>query len=58
MEGILHLVGICGDNQNHFDLLDLLYIFGGASGSGMIIKYYWGTFIFIFKDFFKNKNKL
>lgn len=56
MEAILHILGACGDNHSHLDLIDIL--FGGTFIGGAVayIKYYWYGIKLIIKDFFKNNN--
>lgn len=56
MEPILHLLGLCSDNQSHIDLMDLL--FGGIFAGGILtsIKYYsYGIKLYIKSLLTKNK---
>lgn len=50
MEGIVHIIGLCGDNHSHFDLIDI--IFGTTMSGGVILtlKYYWTTLKFLIKN--------
>lgn len=36
MDAVLHMIGICGDNHAHLDLIDLLF----WSGSSISLIYY------------------
>jgi hypothetical protein len=53
MEAVLHVLGVCGDNQSHFDLIDIIIILGGGSAGLLTIKNYYKTVIYIFKSYFK-----
>ena len=52
MEAVLHVLGVCGDNHSHFDLIDIIIILGGGSAGLLTIKNYYKTVIYIFKSYF------
>ena len=57
MDSLLHILGVCGDNHSHVDLMDLL--FGGALAGGVLatIKYYiYGIKLYLKSLFTKNKS--
>lgn len=39
MEGVLHLLGICGDSHSHIDLMDILFMGGAATPIAIYLKY-------------------
>lgn len=50
MDSILHILGVCGDNHSHFDLLDTIMVLGGGSAGIITIKTYYKTVIYIIKE--------
>ena len=56
MEPILHMLGLCGDNHSHLDLLDLLV---GGTSLGVVtlyLKYYFIALKYMVKDFLTKNN--
>lgn len=54
MESILHILGACGDNQSHIDLIDVIIMLGGGGAGLITIKAYYQTTIHIIKEFINN----
>lgn len=52
MDSILHVIGICGDNHSHFDLIDLIVVLGGGGAGAVTVKLYYRTVIYMVKDYF------
>jgi len=50
MDAILHILGTCGDNHSHLDLIDILMMLGGGSAGAMTFKMYYKTTIHIIKE--------
>jgi hypothetical protein len=53
METILHMLGLCGDNHSHFDLMDCFFM-GSASVAIHSIKYQIRGVLLIIKNYFKH----
>jgi hypothetical protein len=53
VEAFQHLLGACGDNHSHFDLIDLLFMGSGAMGMYSLRYYTVGTYLII-KNYIKN----
>ena len=50
MEAIFHIIGLCGDNNSHIDLLDILITLGGGSIGAITVKTYYKTVVYIIKE--------